>query len=249
MGPNAGDEGAGMEALVVLFGVLVAIPVLLVAVAVPIGIKAERDRKARLREWAVANGWTFQERSSAPWTARLPGRNRRGLGVTVTGRMSGRWVSVAEYSYETTTSTGDSTTSTTHRYLVGLILLDRPHPALAVAQRGLMSQFGRALFGDKPTATGNVLFDARFRIAAADTAHAKAMISPALIAAHIAGTVPQWSLVGNELLAVVPGGKLQDPNVIPWFAGRLSGVADLLGPIDFTARPGAAPHYSGPVDR
>ncbi|MFE3953835.1 hypothetical protein ACFXPS_06565 [Nocardia sp. NPDC059091] len=227
-----------MEAAVLVFGVLFGIPLVLLMALLPIAILAERDRKARLRDWAVVNGWTFQERSFAPWTARLPGRNPRGLGVTLTGRVGGRWVTVAEYSYETTSSTGESTTTTTHRYLVALVLLDRPHPALAVRQRGLMSQFGRALFGDKPTATGNVLFDARFRIDAMAPAYAKAMVGPALVAAHIAGAVPQWSLVGSELLTFAPGGKLKDPNLIPWFAGQLCQVADLLGPVDFAARPG-----------
>ncbi|MTE12477.1 hypothetical protein [Nocardia aurantiaca] len=227
-----------MEAAVLVLGVLIGIPLMLLAVLLPIAVLAERDRKRRLHEWAKANGWTFQERSSAPWTTRLPGRNRRGLGVTLTGIVNGRWVTVAEYRYETTSSTGESTTAKTHRYIAVLVLLDRAHPSLAVRERGMMSQFGRALFGDKPTATGNVMFDARFRIDAADAGYAKAMVGPHLVAAHIAGAVPQWSLVGNELLGFTPAGKLKDPNLIPWYAGQLSRVADLLGPVDFAAGPG-----------
>ncbi|MFD7846891.1 hypothetical protein ACFV4K_28660 [Nocardia sp. NPDC059764] len=139
----------------------------------------------------------------------------------------------------TTSSSGDSTTTHTHRFIVVLVLLDRPHPWLAVQRRGLMSQFGRALFGDKPTATGNVMFDAQYQISAADASHAKAMISPPLIAAHIANAVPQWTLQGNGLLGYFPAGKFNDPNLIPGYAGPLLHVADLLGPVDFAA----------PVDR
>ncbi|WP_040815544.1 hypothetical protein [Nocardia concava] len=217
----------------IFFVALLAVPVLLLIVFIPIAIHAERERKERIRGWAAAHGWMFRERSTAAFTARLPGRNRHGLGVTVTGQLGGRWVTVAEYSYQTTSGSGDSQSTTTHHYIVALVLLDRPHPPLAVRQRGLVSQFGRALFGDKPTATGNVLFDAKFRIDAADPGHAKAMVGPNLVAAHIAGAVPQWSLVGNELLTYTSvSGKLKDPEQIPWYAGQLLHVADLLGPLD-----------------
>ncbi|MFD6355631.1 hypothetical protein KHQ06_14975 [Nocardia tengchongensis] len=228
-----------MEVLIPILGVFLGGPLVLVIVLASITSRIERDRKARVRQWAIANGWRFQERAYAPWTNRLPGRNRLGLGVTVTGMMGGRWVTVAEYHYQTTSSSGDSTTTHTHRYVAVLVLLDRPHPWLAVRRRGLMSQFGRALFGDKPTATGNVMFDSQYRVEAADAGHAKAMVSPPLIAAHIAGMVPQWSLVGNELLAYAPAGVFKDPNMIPGYAGPLMHVADLLGPVDF----------SGPSDR
>lgn len=223
-----------MTVMGLLLGMLCVTPFALLIALVPIAIRKERERKDRIREWAAAQGWSFQERASAAWTGRVPGRNRRGIGVTVTGRMSGRWVSVSEYSYETTTHSGETTTTTTHHYIVAVALLDRPHPPLSVRRRGLVSVFGRALFGDKPTATGNALFDARFRIDAANPAHAKAMVSPALVAAHIAGAVPQWTLYGNELLTYTPiSGRIKDPLLIPWYAGQISQVADLFGPVDF----------------
>ncbi|MGK8520971.1 hypothetical protein ACRS6B_05145 [Nocardia asteroides] len=222
-----------------IFGVLLALPVALIVVLValiPIAIRAERARKAHLRDWATAHGWTFLERSRAPWTERLPGRNSRGLGITMTGPLGGRWVTVAEYSYQTTSSSGYSsttystTTTTTHRFFVILVLLDRMYPPVEVLPRGLFSKLGRAIFGDKPTATGNVLFDSRYRIATADPRCAEALIGPRLINAHITGAVPPWSLVGNELLTYIPtSGDLRDPTMIPGYAAPLLRVADLLG--------------------
>ncbi|MGW4533788.1 hypothetical protein ACWEOI_22855 [Nocardia sp. NPDC004340] len=192
------------------------------------GIKqsnADRARKERLWRWAVANGWQFQEHAVAPWTDRLPGRNRRGLGVMVTGVIGGHWVTIAEYTFTATDST--------EHYVVVRIMLDRPHPSVAVQRRGLASQFGRALFGDKPTATGNVLFDSRYTITASDRSQVKAMVGQPLIDAHIHGWLPSWSLVGNELLTYMTAGKLQDPNQILACASPLLRVADLLGPTDF----------------
>jgi hypothetical protein len=216
-----------------IIGVLVAVPVVLFVVllaVLPMAIHADRARRAILREWAAAHGWTYSASSRAPWTTRLPGRNGRGLGVTMSGQFGGRWVTVAEYSYRTTSSNGDSTTTTTHRFIVVLVLLDRMYPPVGVYHRGLLSQLGRAMFGDKPTATGNVLFDSRFKIAAADPVCAKALVGPRLIDAHIARAVPQWSIVGAELLTCIPAsGKLRDPNQVIDYAASLLRVADLLG--------------------
>ncbi|MFE2957908.1 hypothetical protein [Nocardia tengchongensis] len=219
-----------MEAWILFLGVFLGGPLLLVVTLGIVSAQRDRERKARVWQWAVTNGWQFQEGIAAPWTDRLPGRNRRGLGLVLTGMMGGRWVTVAEYSYQTSDSDG----TTTHRYIVVRVMLDRPHPWLAVERRGLVSQFGRALFGDKPGATGNVMFDSRYRIATANAAHAKAAISPALIDAHLTGWLPYWSLLGNELLACTSTGKIKDPNQIPSYAGSLLRVADLLGPIDFS---------------
>ncbi|MEU1205632.1 hypothetical protein [Nocardia sp. NPDC005825] len=194
------------------------------------GIKAsnaDRERKERLWQWARANGWQIQEHALVPWTDRLPGRRRQGLGVMVTGMIGGRWVTIAEYTY--------TDTETTQHYVVVRIMLDRPHPSVAVERRGLGSQFERALFGDKPTATGNVLFDSCYAITAPDRSAAKTLVGPPLIAAHIEGRLPSWSLLGNELLTYTTAGKFQHPNQILAYAGPLLRVADLLGPTDFSA--------------
>lgn len=209
--------------------------VVLLAVAIPLSIRAERSRKENFRQWAAAHGWAFAESGRAQWTARLPGRNSRGLGVTMSRQLGGRWVTVAEYLYRTssssTSTTGTtSTTTTTHHFVVVLVLLDRMYPPIEVLPRGLLSQLGRAMFGDKPTATGNVLFDSQYRIRTGDPGCAKALVGPPLIDAHLARAVPPWSLVGAELLTCVRvSGALRDPSAIPGYAAPLLHVAELLG--------------------
>ncbi|MGV9410373.1 hypothetical protein ACWDOP_10700 [Nocardia sp. NPDC003693] len=199
--------------------------------------RAERERVDRLYSWAAMAGWRVHHRSDAPWTGRLPGRNRHGIGISLVGHIDGRWVTVAEYSHETTStrSSGDSTVTdtTTHRYLVTVVHLDRPYPLLSVRTQGMWSLLGRALFGDRKTATGNPLFDYTFRIDAGDPAYAKAMVGPHLIEAHIAGAVPLWSLAGTDLLTYVPNVRLSDPRAIPGYAAPLLRVADLLGHGEF----------------
>ncbi|MEC3916212.1 hypothetical protein [Nocardia sp. CDC160] len=218
-------------AIVFLFAVI-ALPVFLVILVSCVANVTEQQRRTRIREWAMANGWMYQVNPRVPWLGRLPGRHRRALGVSLTARLGGHWVTVTEYSYVTRSGSGDSETTTRHHYIVVAVQMDRAHPWLAVHRRGLVSQFGRALFGDAATATGNALFDSRFRIDAFDARHAKVMVSPGLVQAHVAGAVPEWSLVGNELLTYTRTyDKIRDPGQIPMYAAQLLRVADLLGPV------------------
>ncbi|MET8876826.1 hypothetical protein [Nocardia sp. NPDC004604] len=241
------DASAVVIALIVVPIVLV---VALLAVAIPLSMRAERARRAGLRQWATQHGWTFVESSRAPWMSRLPGHRRQRVGVTLTGQIGGRWVTVADYSYETTsTSTSSSSTSTsssalgegsttthtkthtkthTHRFIVVVVLLDRPLPPASVHSRGALSKLGRSLFGDKPTATGDERFDSRFRIASADPGYARWLVGRPLREAHLAGAVPDWSLAGQELLSYRPG-QLRHPDATPALAAPLLHVADLLG--------------------
>ncbi|WP_433679275.1 hypothetical protein [Nocardia sp. CA-119907] len=215
-------------AVIALIGAPIVLVVTLLAVAIPLLMRAERARRAGLWQWATQHGWTFAESSRAPWMSRLPGHRRQRLGVTLTGQFGGRWVTVADYSYETTSTNADSTTTHTHRFIAVVVLLDRPMPSALVHRRGAMSKLSRSLFGDRPTATGNDWFDSRFRIAAADPDYARWLVGKPLRDAHLAGAVPDWSLAGRELLTYTPG-QLRDPNAIPALAAPLAHVADLLG--------------------
>lgn len=217
-------DGMALAVLVIVIALFIGVPVVLITVAV----RAERRRKRALWQWATQHGWMFAEHSWAQWVSRLPGGGRRALGVTMSSMLGGRWVTVAEHSYTTTTSSGDSTTTQTHHYIAVVVVLDRPLPAVAVTGRGAMSKVGRALLGDRPTATGYAGFDARFRIKSADPNFARWLVGKPLIDAHLAGVVPDWSLVGQELLTYRPG-RLRDPNAIPALAAPLAQVADLLG--------------------
>ncbi|MFE9327003.1 hypothetical protein ACIHDR_36355 [Nocardia sp. NPDC052278] len=223
-----------MDAAVIL---VLAGPILILVtliVFVPLTIRAERERRRILRQWATQHGWTFADSSRARWVSRMP-RGGRYLGVTLTGQIAGRWVTVAEYRYETETvaatvgpRSASNRTTTTHHLIATVVVLDRPFPSVNVSTRGVLSKLGRTLFGDKPTATGDASFDSRFRINAVDPDFARWLVGKPLIDAHLAGTVPDWSLVGQELLTY-RAGRLRDPSAIPTIAAPLLHVADLLG--------------------
>jgi hypothetical protein len=221
----------------VLIGAGVAVLVGLIVVGIVVGVRNERRRREALRLWAAQHGWAYVERPKVDWWSRLPGRNRIGVSIMLSGGLDGYPVSVADYSYtETSTSTshradGTSTTSsssTTYEFVVVVVRLPRPGPTVDVQPRHALSKLGRAIFGEAKTAIGHPEFDRAFRIGAKDPAAARRIVGPMLTAEHLAGRVPGWSLHGAELLTYQRG-KLGDPATIPGLAAPLIRVATLLG--------------------
>ncbi|WP_433211541.1 hypothetical protein ACQP00_50700 [Dactylosporangium sp. CS-047395] len=208
-----------------------AVFVLVIILAV-IGRRRERQRRELLEVWAVRNRWQYVPRPPNEWWRRLPGRNSRGVALALSGQLGGRPVSVGEYSYTTTSTTSgaDGTTSTssqTHHFVVWVVRVRGSWPALSVHRRGAMSRFGRTLFGDRATALGHEAFDSAFRISADRPEMVRTVFGQALVAEHLAGRLPDWSLRGDELM-VVESGRLTEPDAIPARFGPLVRVADLL---------------------
>ncbi|MEV6280818.1 hypothetical protein [Nocardia sp. NPDC051832] len=95
-----------MDAWALLFGLpCVGLLVLMVLLAKQ-QARAERERKDALHRFAAHEGWQVSAGSRPPWTSRLPGSNPNGVGLTMTGRVGQRWVTVADYFYETSDSEG-----------------------------------------------------------------------------------------------------------------------------------------------
>ncbi|MEV4400285.1 hypothetical protein [Nonomuraea sp. NPDC049607] len=217
---------------------------MLIVTLVVVGARAERKRQERIRQWAAYHGWTVKQRPTgdwgighsaarrrgpSDWAARLPGRNHSGVSLLVSGAVYGRLLGVAEYSYETSSSNSDgSSDTTTHHYIVTAVRLDAQYPPIAVVHRGPLSRLGRTMFGDNAAATGHEAFDRQFRVETRNPALARALLGPALIAAHLAGRVPAWSLAGPDLLAWQPG-RIKDPDQIVTLVTPLVRVAELLG--------------------
>jgi len=213
-----------------LCGVLVVGLIVLVIVFAVVAARKERARKEGLVGWARANGWSYLQRPASNWPARLPGHNKRGVTLALTGVVNGRTVSVGEYQYTTTSSSGPNgqTTSTTHHFVVVALRLPYAYPPLSVQRRGVFSKLGRSLFGDGKTATGNPAFDEQFKVSTKEPGSVPSLVGPSLILAHLAGQVPAWSVVGDELLTYFEG-SIRDPNQIPGWSASLIRVADLLG--------------------
>jgi hypothetical protein len=211
--------------------------VVLIVIGIVVSVRRERRRREALRLWAARYGWTYLERPATDWGDRLPGRNRRGVSLVLSGVVDEYPVSVADYEYtETSTSTtrnadgssSSSTSSRTHHFIVIVVRLPRPAPALAVQPRGGLSKLGRTVFGDRASALGYEPFDRAFKVVTKDPGAARHLIGPVLAGEHVAGRVPAWSVRGVELLTYERG-RLGDPARIPALAAPAVRVARLLG--------------------
>jgi hypothetical protein len=223
--------------------VVVLIMIGLVCLAMVIGIAVaagaaarhrDLNRQAGLQQWATRHGWAFVTRPAVDWGRRLPGRNGDGVALSLAGTQGGRRVSVAEYSHTETGvgsapdgngGTTTTTTTNTRHYVVTVVHLDRPSAVLGVQPRSAVSKLGRALF-NTGSEIGHADFDKQFTVVG-DPAAAAYRISPALIAAHLDGVVPSWSLSGTDLLSW-RAGRIDTPDRIPELAAPLVRVADLL---------------------
>jgi hypothetical protein len=222
-----------MEALVAgglctAFGAVIAAALGLVVVSVVVNGHRERRRRDHLRLWAKHHGWYLREQPSVDWGERLPGRNRRGVSLSVHGTVNGRTVAVAEYSYTTSSTDGQgNSTSETHRFVVTAVRLPTMYPTLWVERRTGLSKLGRAVFGDAATAIGDERFDRMYRIRTVVPVQVHSVLSPALVNEHIEGRLPVWSIQGTELLSYQKG-RIESPEQIPALAAPLVRVAELL---------------------
>ncbi|MFD0583900.1 hypothetical protein [Dactylosporangium darangshiense] len=222
-----------MDSSVVLGGAVCLGAFLALAIVVAVlSARRERRRREMLQYWAVRNQWQYQPRPQVEWWRRMPGRNRRGVTLALSGLVGGRPVSIAEYHYTTTSTTpgangATSTTSSTHHYVLYVVRLPRSWPAVAVHRRGAMSRFGRTLFGDRATALGHEPFDSAYRISADRPELVRGMFGRDLVAEHVAGRLPEWTLHGDELMTY-EAGRIADPAAIPARFAALVRIADLL---------------------
>jgi hypothetical protein len=179
-------------------------------------------RWAQLRAWAHANAWTIVAKPVVDWGARLPGGNKHGVTLALTGSVGGRRTSVGEYSFEESVTTRAGTTITTHEYVVLVLHLDRPSGYLGVLPCEVLERWGRSLLG-VGAPLGDDAFDDRHRVVG-DPATAAYELPGELVAAHIAGAVPPWTLYGTEL--------------VTWYPGRidLDHLGEQVGPLHLVAR-------------
>ena len=210
------------------FGVVVVLAI----VAGVVGHRREKARKEALQAWAVRNRWEYRLAPQQEWWRHLPGKNRRGVTLALTSVLGGRPVAVGEYSYTEshTTSNADgssSTSSTTHRFVVYVVRMRAAWPALTVRRRGGMSKLGRSLFGDRPTALGYEPFDSAYKISAERPEIVRVAFGQQLVADHVAGLLPEWSIFGDELM-VVMSGRIGVPDELPGRFAPLLRIAGLL---------------------
>lgn len=208
----------GLVLVLVLGGVVALVGILAARAA------AHEKKVKALKEWAERNGWRYQEERPelVEYFEGTPFTGRGGAEHVLTGAHRGHRMVQFEYNYTTTSSTGQSSTTRTHRYRITALETPRPTPVLEVKD----AHVGHALLdllGDHDFRLEDPEFDAAFRVATSDDGFARAVL---------AREVREW-------LAAVPIGlryplRFTGDHVICWERAPMGYEPDLR-PADFLA--------------
>ncbi|MCA1701907.1 MAG: hypothetical protein LC808_00995 [Actinobacteria bacterium] len=146
------------------------------------------------------------------------------------GTKRDRRVTVAHYWYETSSRDSDGRESTTTYNLMVLVVhLQGVYPEISVQIRGPVSRIARRFGRQDPNSVGQESFDGLYRVRTEDPELIRRVMTPALVKAHLARTVPLWSLRDNELLTT--HSWTRDFDLIDSRLGQLLDIADLLGTV------------------
>lgn len=224
---------ARVAALLILFllvigGVVSGVVVLAVA-AGRAAARAERQRRDAFYAWTMAGGWQMYEGDVATsWRHRFAHLSRFQIRRLAGATVHGLPMTAADCHYVTHTTDAQGHPQTNDVSLsVFVARLPGQWPDIEVRGRGLGSRFLRALGRQSPIEIGHPPFDQRFRVETADPRAAHALLSPALVEAHLRGQAPDWSIRGGELV-IVEAGRLAPERVGPGVQ-RLGWLAELLG--------------------
>jgi hypothetical protein len=217
--------------LVLLFmGGVTGVVLLLVAVR-RAAVRLDRRRRDALYAWTMTRGWRLHE-GDAPtsWRHRFSGLSRFQIRRLATGAVGTLAITAADCHYVTHHTDAHGTPQTTNVDLsVFVARLPGMWPDIEVRGRHLGSRLLRALGRSSRVEIGHPLFDQRFQVETADPRAAHALLSPALVDAHLRGQVPYWSLQGGELL-ITERGHLSPERAAPG-VDRLVWLASAIGAV------------------
>ncbi|MGH3887375.1 MAG: hypothetical protein ACRDSZ_12555 [Pseudonocardiaceae bacterium] len=210
-------------------------------------VRSALDRRYRdkIAAWAAAQGWNYREGGGGSWTQGLEQGIARGVELQMEGSRRDRQVTVAHYWYQTRESRqeprqeycgGQWTTrwetniyTVTHDLTVLAVHLPSVYPEISVESRGLGSRIAHSFGWRDRNRLEQDSFDHAYRVRTEDPELGRSVVTPALVEAHLAGTVPLWSLRDHDLFTTWEGKIRVD--LVPNRLDQLLDVADLLGTI------------------
>jgi hypothetical protein len=172
-----------------------------------------------LQAWADRHGWRLIRPRPRFWTRwPAPGTTT----AVLSGELGGRPVTMTEF--ELPGSKGHSF----HRVQL-VVRLRRSWTSVEVSRRGAAQRIEEVVRNSPAAATGQAAFDRAYLVVAEDPTTVPALIGPRLVDEHLQGLLPDWSVLGDHLMAYhdVPIG---DPDTIARRFGPLLRIADLIDP-------------------
>jgi hypothetical protein len=184
--------------VMVIFGGVAGVVGLIIAAAK----KQQQRTNDAFHAWALNSGWQLYVGDvPTPWRDRLSHLRRFYIRRLVRGTARGLAVAAADCGYEKQGAIVDGVQQMDRRDLaVFTALLPGRWPDIEVRPRGLGSRVMRSLGARAQIGTGYPAFDQRFHVETQDPGVVPALLSPALVDAHVRDQAPPWSIRGGELL-------------------------------------------------
>jgi len=218
----------GVSNVLVLFGLCLGGILAFAAVVVVLGRLRAGEAMATLESWARTSGWTIERQPDTGWTRRVSGRDDDRVTFAVRGVVDGRAVAVAEYHYSKAYNGALGRRGQTYDRVLLVAQLRRPARTVAVSRRKSWQRSQHFMERDRPTSVGVEAFDLEYRVEAPDVRAVRMVIGEHLIAEHIAGRLPDWSVEGTEVLTYRDGRLGGDLSGIPTQFSAILRVAELI---------------------
>ncbi|NED93940.1 DUF3137 domain-containing protein [Phytoactinopolyspora alkaliphila] len=192
------------------------------AVAITVGIAAHGANKRRtedLQALAAEHGWEWDERQDG-LAGRWHGAPFRGhwkrakARSAISGTHRRRPFVAFEYSYTTTTSTGQTTSTTTHRYGVWVITLPAALPAISLGAEGVLGGRLARTFGFGGVEIGDPEFETRFKVKSDDHDYAFRVLHPDMVRMLMDTGTWAWRIDGDAMISYVKG-RLEAEALVP----------------------------------
>jgi hypothetical protein len=214
-------------------GSAAAIVIILGFVAIALAIvyrvalqRRRAEQKQALEQLATSKGWQFiaEDDSYAKRWQGKPFTSNRGRGRNVIiGQHRGRNFCAFEYSYTTTTSTGQGTTSQIHYFSVWVIALPAQVPDFSVGAEGVFGGKVAEALGFERVEVSDQEFNSTFKVKSDDSSFGTLVLQPDLVDL-LKSTGPwDWRFNGQDMISY-QSGNLEVSGLQP----RLDLMCDVL---------------------
>lgn len=207
---------SALHGLINQIGRLPAIGLIVLAVVLCLAVRKAWRRLARRRmiRWCAHHGWApVDNRTEWPWTSQRMKPDDTVVSGTFRTTIAGFPIIVGDISWEFGGPGG------VHKWegrgVFAVMRLPRAYPLTAVRRR-------------RTEVADDDMFVRKFRIFIDDVDFADVLTSPTLRRAHVAGQVPPWAIVGDELYAVVASRHPLSPRRLIHLTGQMLHLARLL---------------------
>jgi hypothetical protein len=170
--------------------------------------KRAAARRAALAGYATHREWEYRERddslvhrfSGAPFDR---GYGRHATNVFL-GRHDGRHFVAFDYSYTTSSGSGDNRSTKQHHYSVVALSLGLITPGLSVGPTGTFGKLVNAVTG-RDVQIGNPAFDQVFTVTSPSPEFAVDVLGPEVLQVVMHHPDLAWRLEGESMLVIRPG--------------------------------------------